>query len=71
MSSRPKMSVSGRLFQARMWREYAMTFDGRKAPGGIDAAWVTSCLKMTREECIRRSRINQRLAHRLLKRGER
>ena len=43
------MSHAGRLFQARMWRDYAMRWD---------TPW-------RREECLRRARVNLYLAARL------
>jgi hypothetical protein len=73
---RPKLSLHGRLFQARMWREYASTYDGRKLNRGfvgwpeghrvvIDRAWVEGVLRMSREELIRRARVNLYLAKRI------
>lgn len=73
---RPPMSLHGRLFQARMWREYASTYDGRKLDRGfcgwphghrviIDREWVERILGKGREELIRRARVNLYLAKRL------
>lgn len=62
---RPIKAVAGRLFQARMWREYAMAWDGRPTKTGMDRAWVENVLRVSREECLRRSRVNVYLARRL------
>lgn len=48
-------SVSHALFQARMWREYARTFDGIRTSTGVDARWVQGVMKMTRRECLDRA----------------
>lgn len=40
------------MFQAKMWREYAMTFDGRLTTSGVDHMWVTRHLKVTKQHCI-------------------
>jgi len=65
-----RMSVWGRLFQARMWREYAMAWDGRRTSiTGVGRAWVEHILKVSRDECLRRSRINLYLARRLNRRN--
>ncbi len=45
-----------RLFQARMWREYAMAWDGRKTMTGVGRAWVENILRVPRAECLRRAR---------------
>lgn len=52
------MSVIGRLYQAVMWRKYAMAWDR-------DDTWVSHILRISRAECLRRARINIRLAKRL------
>ena len=40
-SPRDKLhTIEGRLFQARLWREYAMTWHGRKAFGRLGNDWV-------------------------------
>lgn len=62
---RPIRSVAGRLFQARMWREYAMAWDGRPTKTGCDRAWVEKILQVSRAECLRRARVNVYLARRL------
>ena len=45
-----------RLFQARMWREYAMAWDGRKTMTGVGCEWVEKILRVPRSECLRRAR---------------
>lgn len=57
------MSIDGRLFQARMWREYAQDWDGRRGQHCRD--WVEKVLQISRAECLRRARINLYLAKRL------
>jgi hypothetical protein len=52
------MTITGHLFQARMWREYAMAWDGRVLPSGIGKDWVEKILRIPREECLRLSRSN-------------
>lgn len=52
----PVRSLEHALFQARMWRGFAQTFDGRKTPDGEDAAWVSGILRMSRRQCLARSR---------------
>lgn len=64
------MGVDGRLFQARMWREYAMAWDGRKPSFASYPAWfarvyLESVIGVSRDQCLRRSRINVYLARRL------
>lgn len=45
------------LFQARLWREYAMAWDGRKTTTtGVGREWVEKVLCVPREECLRRAR---------------
>jgi hypothetical protein len=56
------MSRAGRLFQARMWRNYA-------AEWGLPdwhprRRWVELVLRTSRAECIRRARVNLYLASR-------
>lgn len=58
------MSFHARLFQARMWREYAMTWHGRPTRHGIDRRWCEQIGRMTYDGCIRRARINLYLARR-------
>jgi hypothetical protein len=64
----PRLSVSGRLFQARMWREYAQAWDGKRTMSGASRAWVENILRVSREECLRRARVNVYLARRLNRR---
>ena len=64
-----KHTVLGRLFQARMWREYTQAWDGKPTPTGIGRKWVETFLGISRSECLRRARINVRLAHRLNRRA--
>lgn len=59
-----RMNVDGRLFQARMWREYAMAWDGKVTRHGIGREWVEHILRVSRKECLRRARINVYLARR-------
>lgn len=64
------MGIDGRLFQAAMWRRYAMMWDGQKPPGVNYPAWfglvyLETVLKISRGECLRRARINIYLARRL------
>lgn len=59
------VSFHGRLFQARMWREYAMTWHGRRTRDGIDQAWCERIGRMTYEGCLRRARASVYLARRL------
>lgn len=41
-----------RLFQARMWREYAQDWDRP----GLAREWVEQILRVSRSECLRRAR---------------
>ena len=62
------MTVAERLFQARVWREYAMAWDGRPtATTGVGREWVAGILRVSRSECLRRARVNVLLARRLLR----
>jgi len=54
------MGIDGRLYQARMWREYAQQWDNPYTQG-----WVEKVLRVSRVECLRRARINVYLARRL------
>lgn len=50
--------MNGHLFQARMWRRYAMQWsDPRGRP------WVEHILQIPRAECLRRALIHVQLAH--------
>lgn len=72
------MTLAGRLFQARMWREYAQTYDGRilvrdlvawngrSMPATqIDSRWVAEILRKSKAECLRLARINLYFARRM------
>lgn len=59
-----QLSFHGRLFQAAMWRSYAMTWHGRPAHSGIDQRWCEQIGRLTYDECLRRSRVNIYLARR-------
>lgn len=59
------MTIFGRLFQARMWREYAMAWDGRKTTSGCGRDWVEHILRIPRRECMRRAKVNAYLARRI------
>lgn len=53
-----------RLFQAQMWRRYAMTWHGIPYDGTTQR-WCENVARMTYEGCLRRARINLYLARRL------
>lgn len=61
---KPRLTVHGRLFQARIWREYARAWDGHPTTTGVGREWVEKILKVSREECLRRARLNLYLARR-------
>lgn len=75
-------TIDGRLFQARMWREYAQAWDDARIPWtepkpprqseaakrGYSLGWLEKVLKVSRAECIRRARVNLYLARRLNRR---
>lgn len=61
MDSR-NLSVTGYLFQARMWREYAQAWDGKRTTTGVGREWVEHILRVSRDECIRLSKYNAALA---------
>ncbi len=63
----PRMAVTGRLFQARMWRKYAMEWD--LPTTDLRRRWVESILQISRADCVRRARVNVRLARRLNRRA--
>jgi hypothetical protein len=48
----------GHIFQSGMWRKYAMMWD----KPGSDRDWVNCILKISREECLHRSRIHIEIA---------
>jgi hypothetical protein len=52
-----RVSAIGMIFQRHMWREYAMTFKGRKTSTGMDQSWVESILRETFPGCLRRCRM--------------
>ncbi len=72
-------TIDGRLFQARMWREYARAWDEARQPWteprrewqsplisrGYSLGWLEKVLKVSRAECLRRARVNVYLARRL------
>jgi hypothetical protein len=58
-------NVHGRLFQVKMWRQYAMAWDGRPTQTGVGREWMEKISRTSREECIRRARVNLYLARRL------
>jgi hypothetical protein len=48
-------SVTHALYQAAMWRRYAMVYDGiRNSNGGlaVPMEWVRDVMKMTRQQCL-------------------
>jgi hypothetical protein len=45
-----------RLFQARMWREYAQAWDGKRTSSGIGREWVAEILRVPRAQCLRLAR---------------
>ena len=57
------MSHAGMLFQARMWRRYAMDWD--LPAWNIRRRWAEGVLGHSRADCLRRVRINLYLAARL------
>lgn len=60
------MSFHGRLFQARMWREYAMAIRyDRYTRTGVGRRWCLEIGRMTYADCLRRSRVSAYLARRL------
>jgi hypothetical protein len=61
------MSIHGRLFQARMWREYAtaIRYDRLTSIGRVGRRWCLEIGRMTYADCVRRARVNLYLARRL------
>lgn len=57
------MSHVARLFQARMWRRYAMDWD--LPVGNLRRQWVEHIGHTSRAECLRRAYINVWLARRV------
>jgi hypothetical protein len=56
------MSHAARLFQARMWHRYAMDWD--MPADNLRRRWVEHIGRTSREECLRRARVNLYLASR-------
>lgn len=57
------MSHAGRLFQAKMWRDYAAMW---VLPyWHMNRRWVEGVLRKGRDECVRRAKVNLYLARRL------
>lgn len=50
-------SLEHALYQARMWREYAQTFNGWKHPRGVTHGWVFDTLHMGRRDCLAYARV--------------
>lgn len=48
-------SVTHALYQARMWREYARTFDGVRTSSGVGVDWVTGVMLVNRRYCLDRA----------------
>jgi hypothetical protein len=63
------MTIDGRLFQAGMWRQYAGAFRGLPTSTGVGKRWLENVAHKTREECVRRARVNLYLARRLRRRA--
>lgn len=57
-----QLSHAGRLFQAKVWRRYAMEHD--EPPGSLRRRWVEEILRHDRADCLRRCRVNLYLARR-------
>lgn len=51
-----RCNAASAMFQRGMWREYAMTWKGRKTGTGVDQRWVSEILRVTFAECLSRSR---------------
>lgn len=67
-------TAAGRLFQARMWREYAQMHDGLAPSHWSSTRWVawppperwaSEILRVSKAECLRRARVNLYLARRI------
>ncbi len=61
------MSHADRLYQAGVWREYAMVLSGAKTRTrtGVDSCWIREIGRYDLAQCKRRARVNLYLAHRL------
>ena len=65
-------NIDGRLFQARMWRQYAyaIKYDAFvPGSGGIGKEWLLVVGRYTYERCVRQARVNVYLARRLNRRS--
>ena len=62
------LSHAGRLFQAKMWREYAAEWN--LPANDLRRRWVEGILRISHQECIRRARTNIYLARRIRRVGE-
>lgn len=59
-------NVNGRLFQARLWRQYARAIKyDIPTDTGVGRQWCLVIGRMTYNKCMRRARVNLYLAHRL------
>lgn len=63
-ASTARQHLAFRLGQAEVWREYALTFRGRRTATGIDSVWVLRVARWSRRELLRRLRVNIYLARR-------
>ncbi len=61
MNTKPH-TIHGYLFQARMWREYAMDWD--RPAWDLRRRWVERVLGITRYNCLMLARHNARMARR-------
>lgn len=52
------------MFQASIWRDYAMTWQGKLARTGVDRAWCERVARMTYAGCLRLARVHVYLARR-------
>lgn len=61
-----RWTVAGRLFQARLWREYAraIRYD-IPTMTGVGRRWVLEVARCTETECLRMARVNIYLAKRI------
>lgn len=59
----------GRMFQARSWLAYAMTWHGQKTSSGVDQRWCEQIGRMTYQDCLRRARVALYLAKRARRPG--
>lgn len=50
------MNRNYHLFQAGMWRKYAMCWDRQPNPYGHSLEWMRQIFRIDRAECIRRAR---------------